>query len=328
MTRVFVFEYLTAGGLGPEDAAMAATLWPMGVAMRDAMVNDLLQAGDVHVSVAGLAGSNPPPAGGRACVPPDDVALGDWVAWQAARHDAVWLVAPETQGLLASLQQAVPASKWLGCEAQAITLASRKRATLARLAAKGVKTPLAFAAAARRWVVKPDDGAGAVDTQVHDSLSAAHAAQCRAASGSLTLEPWVEGEALSLSLLCGPDRAELLSINRQHIHLDAQGRVDYGGVTVGAIALDDERGLPLALLATQIGRAIPGLRGFVGVDLVWHASQGPVVIEVNPRLTCAYVGLSARLGRNLAAEILGRPRGASAAPRSLPSTRSLQHGHA
>ena len=28
------------------------------------------------------------------------------------------------------------------------------------------------------------------------------------------------------------------------------------------------------------------------------------VLEVNPRLTSAYVGLSARLGRNLAAEIL------------------------
>jgi len=29
-----------------------------------------------------------------------------------------------------------------------------------------------------------------------------------------------------------------------------------------------------------------------------------VVIEVNPRVTCAYVGLSASLGRNLAAELL------------------------
>jgi predicted ATP-grasp superfamily ATP-dependent carboligase len=29
-----------------------------------------------------------------------------------------------------------------------------------------------------------------------------------------------------------------------------------------------------------------------------------VVIEVNPRVTCAYVGLSQRLGRNVAAEVL------------------------
>jgi predicted ATP-grasp superfamily ATP-dependent carboligase len=53
-----------------------------------------------------------------------------------------------------------------------------------------------------------------------------------------------------------------------------------------------------------VAKAIPGLRGFVGIDLVWHPRCGPVVIEVNPRVTCAYVGLSASLGRNLAAELL------------------------
>lgn len=320
MARVFVFEYLTAGGLDREDAATAATLLPMGVAMRDAMVNDLLQVRGVQVSAASCTAATPPPEGARACVPPAGMALPDWVAWQAARHDAVWLVAPETDGLLGRLQEAVPGTQWLGCEAGAIALASRKRATLARLAAAGVKTPLAFASAAARWVVKPDDGAGAVATQVHDSLAAAHAAQCRAPRGSVTLEPWVDGEALSLSLLGGTPGTELLSINRQHIELDAQGRVAYGGVSAAAIALDDARAAPLAALATQVGQAIPGLLGFVGIDLVWHPQQGPVVIEVNPRVTCAYVGLSARLGRNLAAEILAQPRAVQ--------PRSPQHGHA
>ncbi len=308
MRRVFVFEYLTAGGLDQDDAATAATLRPMGVAMRDAMVQDLLQAGGLQVSATRCASSSMPPAGADACAPPAGTPLADWVAWQAARHDAVWLVAPETDGLLASLQQAVPAAQWLGCDAPAIGLAGRKRATLARLAAFGVKTPLAFSDVATRWVVKPDDGAGSVATQVHDSLAAAHAAQCQAPQGSVTLEPWVDGDALSLSLLCSGAGTELLSINRQHIGIDAQGQVSYGGVSVDAIPLHDARGAPLAALAGRVGQAIPGLRGFVGVDVVWHLAQGPVVIEVNPRVTCAYVGLSARLGRNLAAEILGRPR--------------------
>jgi predicted ATP-grasp superfamily ATP-dependent carboligase len=59
-----------------------------------------------------------------------------------------------------------------------------------------------------------------------------------------------------------------------------------------------------ATLAQKVARALPGLRGFVGVDLVWHPSQGPVAIEVNPRVTSAYVGLSAHLQRSLAAEVL------------------------
>jgi predicted ATP-grasp superfamily ATP-dependent carboligase len=143
---------------------------------------------------------------------------------------------------------------------------------------------------------------------VFDSLAAAHAAQCGAPHGELTLEPWVDGPALSLSLLCGPAGTELLSINRQHIRIGAGGRLAYEGVSHGAMAVDSPRGVALAALAARIGQAVPGLRGFVGVDLVWHETLGPVVIEINPRLTCAYVGLSARLGRNLAAEMLGRPR--------------------
>jgi predicted ATP-grasp superfamily ATP-dependent carboligase len=89
--------------------------------------------------------------------------------------------------------------------------------------------------------------------------------------------------------------------------MGVQGEVAYDGVSIGAVPLEDSRARPLAALATRVGRAIPGLRGFVGIDLVWHATLGPVVIEVNPRVTCAYVGLSARLGRNLAAEMLGHP---------------------
>jgi len=85
-------------------------------------------------------------------------------------------------------------------------------------------------------------------------------------------------------------------------------------------------GRALAALATQVGKAIPGLRGFVGIDLVWHATQGPVVIEVNPRLTCAYVGLSARLRRNLAAELVEDWAADRAAdkPRATPQPQHAQ----
>jgi predicted ATP-grasp superfamily ATP-dependent carboligase len=50
--------------------------------------------------------------------------------------------------------------------------------------------------------------------------------------------------------------------------------------------------------------ALPGLRGFVGIDVVWHPQRGPVVIEVNPRLTVAYAGLAATRGGKLACALL------------------------
>jgi len=97
---------------------------------------------------------------------------------------------------------------------------------------------------------------------------------------------------------------EMLSVNRQRIAIGAGGALSFEGVDVNAIAVNSERGQTLARVATQVAKRIAGLRGFVGIDIVWHPLRGPVVIEVNPRVTCAYVGLSASLGRNLAAELL------------------------
>lgn len=200
------------------------------------------------------------------------------------------------------------AERWLGCSAEAIEWATRKRATLRRLAQAGIATPLDFErdAAVRRWVVKPDDGAGAVDTRVHESAASARADLRERARSmrSASVEPWVEGEAMSLSLICGDAQAEMLSVNRQHLRIDPAGGLHFEGVEPADWPSSDPRRTSLDRLAQQVHRALPGLHGFVGVDLVWHAKHGPVAIEVNPRLTCAYVGLSKALGRRLGAELV------------------------
>jgi predicted ATP-grasp superfamily ATP-dependent carboligase len=308
-TRVFVYEYLSGGGWTEHgDDAAADELLPLGLSMRDAMVADLMRVRDCSVSAATCVPVNTLPARAAPLRPLPGESAFAFVARQSVLHDLVWLVAPETDGLLARFQRTVGDARWLGCSAEAIELASGKRATLAHLAAHGVTTPLAFehAPGIERWVVKPDDGAGGVATRVHDRHAAALEDQSQRASAgaAVTLEPWVEGEALSLSLLCTRQSAEMLSINRQRIAIDAQGRLSFEGVTVDALGRNDPRAEPLADLAAQVARAMPGLQGFAGIDLVWHPQRGPVVIEVNPRVTCAYVGLSAALGRNLAAELV------------------------
>ena len=304
MMRVFVHEHLSAAGTATTDAELLAA----GRAMRDAVVNDLLRAGDCAVSVAVGAADLDLPWAARALRVPAGVAAADFVAAQATLHDRVWVTAPETGGVLGQLQRAVGATRWLGCEAGAIAIASSTRATLTRAAEHGLQTPLAFAAspATRRWVVKPDDGAGALATQLHNTLAAARddAQQRQRRGESATLEAWVVGEPLSLSLLCGAGGAELLSVNRQRIEVDADGVLSFAEVQIDALPHDDARGLALRAWAAKLVGALPGLRGFVGVDLVWHPHAGPVLIEVNPRVTMAYVGLSAALGRNLAAAVI------------------------
>jgi len=60
----------------------------------------------------------------------------------------------------------------------------------------------------------------------------------------------------------------------------------------------------LARLAQRTVVAIPGLWGYVGIDVLLTAA-GPVVVEVNPRLTTSYAGLHAAIGVNPAELVLG-----------------------
>jgi predicted ATP-grasp superfamily ATP-dependent carboligase len=306
--RVFVYEYLSGGGLVEADAATRAALLPSGIAMRDAMVADLLRLPDCAVTVAADPGVAAPPGRVGTAAPHPGEGAQDFVARASTGHDHVWLVAPETDGLLARLQRRVGDARSLGCTADAIALCTSKSATAMRLAAHAVWTPRAFEhdPHTRRWVTKPDDGAGAVSTVRHVDRAAARADFVRrsCAGESVVLEPWVEGDPMSLSLLCDDGRIELLSVNRQRIGVDTAGRVDYEGVELDVLPSSDPRHGRLERLARQVAGALPGLRGFVGIDLVWSEAVGPVVIEVNPRVTCAYVGLSAALGRNLAAAVV------------------------
>jgi predicted ATP-grasp superfamily ATP-dependent carboligase len=312
--RVFVYEYLSGGGFIPSaadpsinDEVAAAELLPLGLKMRDAMAQDLLLQNDCEVTVASSARvTTGVPAPGIEVRPHDGESAFDFVARQARQHDAAWIIAPETGGLLAQMARVVGPERWIGCEAEAIELCTGKRATLQHLAATGVLTPLAFRSCARRWVVKPDDGAGCVGARVHGSHAQANEDGLRRSQrGSvMAVEPWVEGQPLSVSLLCAPGDTQVLAINRQRIGFQADGTLSFDGVELHAIALSSEKGQAIARLGQQVGQAIPGLRGFAGIDLVWHEQRGPVLIEVNPRVTVAYAGMSAALGRNLAGEIV------------------------
>lgn len=334
MTRIFVYEYLTGGGIDPAQSAPSSfadlsALIVEGRVMRDAIVADLRALGDgIEVSVARSRFEDADPAA-HDYVARDDEPMIAFVARAAREHDYAWIVAPECDGLLMRMHDAVGSARWLGCTKEAIRVASSKSATAALLAAHGIAvTPAvepgdsdASDAAASdidtsgRWVVKPDDGAGGLDTFVFDRFDdACEEYEARTAAGrNPVLQRWVDGEPLSLSLACDGvrDSVELLSINRQRIGLGASDPaahrpavVEFDGVELAHLPLASEEGRALDAVAQCVAAALPGLRGFVGIDVVWHPQRGPVVVEINPRATVAYAGMSASLGRNLAGQLL------------------------
>ena len=51
-------------------------------------------------------------------------------------------------------------------------------------------------------------------------------------------------------------------------------------------------------LASRIVAAVPGLRGYVGVDVMWQ-EESMTVLEINPRLTLTYTGLAMPLAERM-----------------------------
>jgi predicted ATP-grasp superfamily ATP-dependent carboligase len=315
ITRLFVYEYLSGGGMGRDAQDADDAEWLMqGRAMRNALVDDLAAIDGIMTTYATTGSDALAPSGAPAFAARPQVgeSAPRFVRRLAERHDRVWVIAPETDGILAKLHEHVGDAQWIGCGADAIRIASSKRATAQRLRLCGVSTTRGCDDAdmpqrCGRWVVKPDDGAGARNTRVHRTLGEARAdlARREASGDSARLETWEEGEPLSLSVLCGPGGAQLLSINRQRIEIDSDAHVHYRGVVVNTRAFDDDRPT-MDRVAQDVAQALQGLAGYVGIDVVLRPDGTPVVIEVNPRLTCAYVGLSAALGRNIASDVLAR----------------------
>jgi tyramine---L-glutamate ligase len=301
--RVFAFEFFSGGGL--VGRPLPPSLAREGDMMLAALVGELAGVPGVEVVVS-RDPRLPSVPGCTALLPlPDE----DPVALYRrglADADAGWPTASESGRMLERLAQATvdEGRVLLGCRPDAVRLAGSKRATARLLRERGIQAVPTVALGDAippgpgRWVVKPDDGAGCEGMRIVDDWTAA-AVGLATGPDRLVAQPWIDGDPLSLSLLCADGCSRLLSCNRQEIAVEDTG-VSLRAVHVNAWS--DSTG-DLARLGERIAAAMPGLWGYVGVDLVL-TSVGPVVLEINPRLTTSYAGLGRALRLNVAALVL------------------------
>ncbi|MBB3769840.1 putative ATP-grasp superfamily ATP-dependent carboligase [Angulomicrobium tetraedrale] len=276
-----------AGAALPED------LIDEGARMRDALIGDLEDLPGIRVVTTHDARLPQPPRGTSRPVGPGDDAGALWDKL-AAEAQCCWPIAPECEGILARLVARLRTrnSRVIAPDDATLRICASKRETAEVLTRAGVPViptwPPGMVPQGQKgpFVIKPDDGAGALDVILVPRLPTEPIAP------GAVIQPLVAGTAASLSLLCQQGRTHVLSANRQHVAI-VEGRFRFSGVTVGAFPVDDT----LRTLAERIGAALPGLRGLVGVDYLATAA-GPVVIEVNPRLTTSYVGLRHALAVN------------------------------
>jgi predicted ATP-grasp superfamily ATP-dependent carboligase len=308
--KILLLEYITGGGLAGSD--LPASLAREGAAMAAALAEDLLALPQVTLRIPWDA-RLPRPAyadRARAALYPVETAEGFAAGWAQALAacDAVWPVAPESGGVLESLCRDVQqAGKLLlNSPAAAVALAASKRATLERLAGQGIPCVPVYALRSEpddlAWprVLKPDDGVGCEQIFRLDNPAAWSECLAGLPPGDWLVQPYLAGEACSLSALFGGGEARLLSVNRQRIELAENGAFRLTGCEVNALA--DVAG-EYAALAGRIAAAVPELAGYAGVDFI-QTPQGPLVLEINPRLTSSYAGLRRALGLNPAGLVL------------------------
>jgi predicted ATP-grasp superfamily ATP-dependent carboligase len=215
--------------------------------------------------------------------------------------DAIWPLAPESNGELESISRRVLLHNkvLLGCTPAAVHLTASKYRTSRALRAAGIAAVPTYRARAslpsdaQAWVVKPDDGAGCSDTRIFSPPKAARKWITAQQHGGYVLQPYISGRPCSVSVLCGNGDVVLLACNDQRVAVSDNQFHDMGSTVNG---IEDESG-ELERLTCRVISAIPGMWGYVGIDFIL-TDQGPVVLEVNPRMTLSHAGLRASIGVN------------------------------
>jgi predicted ATP-grasp superfamily ATP-dependent carboligase len=297
--KIFVCEFVTGGGLYRDD--LPASLAKEGALMRDAVLDGLLRLPKVEVFATrdyrlALAYELP----SVSISPEQDV----WAIWEQCitSADAVWPVAPESDDILARLcDMAVRHGKHLlASSPDAVRLAASKHATWKCLADAGIPVVDTFSLDQLHeldngpCVIKPDDGISCEGSRIFaDKQSLSDWMNSRAQGDACVLQPLIAGIPASISMLCMKGEAWVLSCNRQLIE-QADGGFRYHGSILNDLQVYWD---PFARLAQQVAQAMPGLAGYVGIDVI-VGDNGIQVLEVNPRLTTSYAGLEQAIGRN------------------------------
>ena len=311
--QVFVYEFITGGGLLSHSEVPRGPLMGEALAMVTTMASDFARMTDVRVTLLCDSRLEMPNVSEAKCwkvhQPEEEIRL-----FQRLAEESDWtvVIAPEFGGVLLERCRMVEAvgGRLLGPNSELIEIASDKHVLCARLTHAGLKVPHGIILSAEQTlpedfkypaVLKPVDGAGSIGIKLiegRDDVPVTESSGC-----NLRLEEFHKGMAASVAILGGPRCRLALPACRQFV--EPSSGFHYRG---GEVPIEADRCRRAQALALRVVDALPGnLAGYLGIDMVLgNDAQGgeDVVIEVNPRLTTSYVGLSQIVNGNLAELIL------------------------
>ncbi|MDA8228599.1 MAG: ATP-grasp domain-containing protein [Desulfitobacterium hafniense] len=318
--RILIYEFFAAGARDDKQ-----DLLPLGFSMLNALLTDFAQVPGLeiftvlHPSLSKIVAQAQ--YSERVHIAWNREAEKNWLNQLEENLelcDGALLIAPETDGILAKLISLAEkkGKQIFGSNSQAVALVSNKADTLRLLKNRGLpvpKTEVWTWPLPPQWtermlerfntplVLKPVYGAGGQgvivvkeQAQLDESLKQLEE---ELNGAPFLVQDFVEGEAVSVSCLAAEGKVLPLSLNRQLIQQGEQ--LLFQGVTIPYRHPQAQEAFDVARQACEL---IEGLRGFVGVDLVLSPS-GPVIMEINSRITVAYVALREVINRNLAHDL-------------------------
>lgn len=303
--KILVFEFIIGGGLAQDD--LPESLAREGLLMLKTLVEELSQIPSIQLTVLldwryaklDLAKNI------NTVVIAKNSVINDVLAKLIEESDLVWPIAPESDLILQKISALVEAKnrRLLNSSAEAVTLCSDKLLTAKLLKQQGIAVIESrqlngfIADFVEPKVIKPKDGVGCLNCyyvscnnefeqivgQIEQPLKYIY-------------QPYINGDTLSLSCLFKKQKAWLLCCNRQQVSM-TQGRFQLNACEIN---IPTKNRLMYQQIINQIAKIIPGLWGYVGIDIIQPEFEQALILEINPRLTTSYVGIKQSLGLNVA----------------------------
>jgi len=321
--RLLVCEYASGGGAA--EGSVPSDVLSEGFGMLRSLISDFKDAGHNVTTLlnSGLAAYNPP-LDADYVIPVSSWPVAKTLIESVARSfDAAHFIGPETSQISQSLIRIAEEAglTLLNCSASAIEGVADKLMINRSLKKQGIKTPETVMLSTIDeveetkqalkdclnfpMVFKPLDGASCCGLSIvrNEPQIAGAIAKIRKESRgkNFVAQDYIQGIPASVSLITTGNEALPISLNKQILSLAGpESNSKYVG---GVVPLDSPFIDEAFDLAKDTVESFRDLRGYVGVDLVL-TERGPVVIEVNPRLTTSYIGLKLAVNSNIGQAIV------------------------
>jgi len=300
---ILIFEYITGGGM--IEKTLPPSLAQEGEMMLSAVVRDFEVLPHHNVSVLRDSRLKATKISNNDIVINSGDNYIECIEALVQHIGALLIIAPETDGILTSLCERFSNHDYmlLNSNIESIKLASNKYETYKYLQdydIAQIPTFLPFeidAIKASQFVMKPVDGVGCENMSLLSNRTELKAAVAQDKSGQFIVQPYINGTHASLNLICWNGECLLLSCNEQCMKVENEG---FELVKCQVNAFDKNNFKKFCKILVS---SLPSLQGYIGVDIL-ITEKNILLVEINPRLTTSYAGLSSALGVNPAEMIL------------------------